>query len=95
MEKMIEIKPEFNGKFCLQTYPNGQMAVFYKDFYNLPIAELSLMDNSVELESNEFILKDYSENLDLIENLLNHKIIVPTGRFALIEGHICPICTLF
>ena len=95
MDKMIEIKPEFNGKFSLQTYPNGQMAVFYMDFDNLPIAELSLMDDSVELESNEFILKDYSENSDLIENLLMHKIIMPTGRFVLIEEQIYPICKLF
>jgi hypothetical protein len=95
MDKMIEIKPDFNGKFSLQTYPNGQMAVFYKDFESFPIAELSLMNDSVELDQNEFILKDYSENSELIENLLSHEIIMPTDRFVLIEGHICPICKLF
>ena len=95
MDKMIEIKPEFNGKFSLQTYPNGQMAVFYNDFDNFPIAELSLMDDSIDLGSNEFILKDYSENSELIENLLKREVIIPTDRFVLIEGQICPICKLF
>ena len=95
MDKMIEIKPEFNGKFSLQTYPNGQMAVFYQDFDNFPIAELSLMDDSIELDQNEFILKEYSENSELIEYLLKSEVIIPTDRFVLIKGRLYPICMLF
>lgn len=91
---MIEIQTEFKGKFSLQHYPNGQLAVFYYDFDNFPIAELSLMDDSVELGPNEFILKDYSENTDLIEALLEHEIIKPTDRFVLIGGRLCPTCRL-
>ena len=91
---MIEIEKEFKGKFSLQSYPNGQMAVFFNNFENVPIAELSIMDDSIELGPNEFILKDYSENEELIEYLLKCEVIDPTNRFVLIEGRLCPICIL-
>ena len=94
MDNMIDIQTEFRGKFSLQHYANGQLAVFFNDFDDFPIAELSLMDDSVELGSNEFILKDYSENTELIETLLEQGIIIPMDRFVLIGGRLCPICQL-
>ena len=50
------------------------------------------MQDNVELYSDEIILKDYSENLDLVEYLANSKVIAPTNRYVLIGSHVCPIC---
>ena len=94
MDNMIEVHTEFKGKFSLQNYPNGQLAVYYNDFDDFPIAELSLMDDSADLGPNEFILKDYSENADLIETFLELGVILPTDRFVLVGGRLCPICRL-
>ena len=60
------------------------MVIYYKDFDNLPFAEFSLMDDSVKLDSNEFILKNFSESSALIENLLNYEIFMPADMFVLI-----------
>lgn len=94
MDNMIEVQTEFKGKFSLQNYPNGQLAVNYKDYDNFPIAELSLMEDSVELGPSEFILKDYSENADLIGTLLESGAIHTTDRFVLVSGRLCPVCRL-
>lgn len=91
---MIDIKTGFRGKFSIQHYPNGQLAILVNDFDNFPMAELSLMDDSIELGPNEFILKDYSENSELIDYFLDSGIIKPTDRFVLIGKHLCPICQL-
>lgn len=91
---MIDIKTGFRGKFSIRHYPNGQLAIFFNDSDNFPMAELSLMDDSVELGPNEFILKDYSENSELIDYFLGSDIIKPIDRFVLIGKHICPICQL-
>ena len=94
MDNMIEVQPEFKGKFSLQKYPNGQLAVYYNDFDNFPIAELSLREVSADLEPSEFILKDYSENADLIEIFLESGAIETTDRFVLVNGRLCPVCRL-
>lgn len=94
MDIMIEVQAEFKGKFLLQKYPNGQLAVYYNDVDNFPIAELSLREDSADLGPSEFILKDYSENADLIEMLLESGVIETTDRFVLVSGRLCPVCRL-
>ncbi|MFX1277748.1 MAG: hypothetical protein ACFFAT_22240 [Promethearchaeota archaeon] len=91
---MIDIQSSFKGKFSIQHYPNGQLAIFINDFDNFPLTELSIMDDSVELAPNEFILKDHSENTELIEYFLDYGIIESTDRFVLIGKHLSPICKL-
>ena len=91
---MIEVQTAFKGKFSLQKYPNGQLAVYYRDFDNIPIAELSLMEDFADLGPSEFILKDYSENAELIGMLLESGVIETTDRFVLVSGRLCPVCRL-
>ena len=68
---------------CIKRYDNGQLAVFIHDNSGKPIAELSIMYDSVELAPNEFILKDYSENENLAQSYFESKLFVPTNRFIL------------
>ena len=75
-----------------KTYANGQLAIYMNDVDGQPFAELSVSKNSVHLEENEFILKDYSENTELVEELMISGIISLTDRFVLVGSHVCPIC---
>jgi hypothetical protein len=52
------------------------------------------MVNSVELNDNEFILKDYSENQLLVDQLFSSGLIIPTDRFIFVGKHLCPICKI-
>jgi antitoxin component YwqK of YwqJK toxin-antitoxin module len=84
-----------NGRehiLTLNNYPNGQLAVYLKDNNGYPIAELSIMEDDIHLNRNEFIFKNYSENNDLSQELLNTNIIKPTNKFVIIGSHLCPIC---
>jgi len=83
---------EENFQIHTKFYPNGQLAVYLKDKLGLPVAELSIMTNSIPLHKNEFILKDYSENQLFINHLLNNNLITITGRFIFIGKHLSPIC---
>ena len=82
------------GVIIKKNYSNGQLAVFYQDYDGEPIAELSVNENSVELVSNEFILKNYSENACIAKEFLKTKIFIPTNRFVLIGSNLCPVCNI-
>ncbi len=90
--KMKQFQLDSTRKVNTKPYSNGQLGVFVHDKSGEPIAELSVMENSVELEPNEIILKDYSENTDLAQELINSEIILPTERFILVGSRLCPIC---
>ena len=75
-----------------KAYANGQLAIYINDIDDQPFAELSVSKDSVYLDEDEFILKDYSENEELVEELMNSGIIVLTDRFVLVGSHVCPIC---
>ncbi len=74
-----------------KTYKNGQLAIFMNDIDGQPFAELSVSKDSVYLDEDEFILKDYSENTKLVDELMNSRIITLTDRFVLVGSHVCPI----
>ena len=78
----------------LKTYPNGQLAVFIKDEDDFPIAEISILADSIDLNENEFVCKDYSEYINLSQELLDSNFIKPTNRFVIIGSHLCPICVI-
>jgi hypothetical protein len=92
MKKMIQSAMITETNLHTKNYLNGQLRVFLQNYDGEPIAELSIMNDSTELASNEFILKDYSENEKITEDLFIHKRVVPTNRFVLIGSHLCPIC---
>jgi len=87
-------KKIFGKKLQVKRYHNGQLALSVHDEDGQPLAELSIMDNSVGLRSNEFILKDYSENEGLIQEYIQSNIITSSDRFVLIGPRLCPICQL-
>jgi len=91
---MIKNQIDFKKELHTKHYLNGQLAVFIHNNSGEPIAELSIMNNSVELAPNEFILKDYSENKNLAQDLIDSQFITPTNRFILIGSHLCPICQI-
>jgi len=88
----IKNKYYSNGFFTKKYYPNGQLAIFFHTKDGEPIAELSVNEDTVELDSNEIILKDYSENSQIAQEFINSQIFIPTDRFVLIGTHLCPIC---
>jgi hypothetical protein len=91
---MIKYNNNFRTQIHLNRYFNGQLAVFILGYKSEPIAELSIMNDSVKLAPNEFILKDYSENKDLISDILKFETFTPTNRFVLVGSHLCPICQI-
>lgn len=94
MKKMIKNQLDFKKELHTKHYSNGQLAVYVHDYSGEPIAELSIMHNSTELASNEFILKHYSENEDLAQEILESNLIIPTNRFILVGSHLCPVCQI-
>ena len=94
MKDMINTEITINRKLHQKYYPNGQLAIFVYNHYDEPLAEISIMNNSVDLAPEEFILKDYGENKALVEKLFESGMIVPTDRFILIGSHICLICRI-
>lgn len=91
---MIAEERIFNQKIKTNRYINGQLAVFFQDNHGEPIAELSLASNSIDLAPNEFILKDYSENEDIANELIELGLIKFSERFILIGSHLCPVCQI-
>ena len=82
------------GFFTKKYYPNGQLAIFFHNREGEPIAELSVNEDAVELDSNEIILKNYSENSQIAQEFINSLFFIPTDRFVLIGSHLCPICKI-
>ncbi|MFX0073313.1 MAG: hypothetical protein ACFFAO_19725 [Candidatus Hermodarchaeota archaeon] len=91
---MISNQEEFEKKICTGRYLNGQLAVFVHDYCGESIAELSIMQDSVELAPNEFILKEYSENQEITKEFLILERLIPTNRFVLIGPQLCSICQI-
>jgi len=94
MKEMINTQIVHNIKLHKMLYSNGQLAIFVFNYNDEPLAELSIMCNSVELAPGEFILKDYAENKDLAQKLFESEIILPSDRFILIGSHLCLICKI-
>ncbi|MFX0071594.1 MAG: hypothetical protein ACFFAO_10935 [Candidatus Hermodarchaeota archaeon] len=80
------------GIIRTKNYPSGQLAVYYQDTNGEPIAELSINEDSIQLDSDEIILKNYSENAKIAKDFLDSEILLPTERFVVIGAHLCPIC---
>lgn len=91
MKEMITYQINLTRKLHLKKYLNGQLAIYIHDFNGEPLAELSIMHNSVELAPNEFILKDYSENEEIAQDCFKSNFFTATGRYVLIGSHLCPI----
>lgn len=91
---MINTQIALNSKLQKTLYPNGQLAIFAFNYNDEPLAELSIMCNSVELAPDEFILKDYAENKEIAQMFFESEWIIPTDRFILLGSHLCLICQI-
>ncbi len=91
---MIENQIVLEKKLYTGRYINGQLAVFVHDHSGEPIAELSIMQDSIELAPNEFILKEYSENQDLVQDYIEANVFCPANRLVLVGSQLCPICQI-
>lgn len=80
------------GNLVKKRYENGQLAVYFQSDDGEQLAELSIKDDKVELEEDEIILKDYSENSLIIDGMVIEEKLTPTDRFILVGNHLCPIC---
>lgn len=85
---------QFEKRLYTGRYVNGQLAVFVHDYNGEPIAELSIMQDSVELAPNEFILKEYSENKELVQEYIETNVFSTANRLVLVGSHLCPICQI-
>ena len=94
MKDMINTQIALNRKLQKKYYSNGQLAIFVHNYNDEPLAEISIACNSVELAPDEFILKDYSENKCLAQELFESERIIATDRFVLIGSHLCLICQI-
>ncbi len=75
-----------------KNYPNGQLAIFLKTKAGEAFAELSIPCNEIDLDENEFILKDVPENYETIEVLFEEGEFFLTDKFVLIGSRLCPVC---
>ncbi|MFX1554796.1 MAG: hypothetical protein ACFFBV_12775 [Promethearchaeota archaeon] len=94
MKKMLINQKELEKKIYIGRYVNGQLAVFVHDHSGEPIAELSIMEDSIELAPDEFILKEYSENKELVQEYINTNVFSPADRLVLVGSYLCPICQI-
>ncbi|MBD3253480.1 MAG: hypothetical protein GF383_00225 [Candidatus Lokiarchaeota archaeon] len=88
------LKISRNRDIVIDKYQNNQCAIFVKNHNGEPFGELSIMDNSVDLNADEVILKTYSENSIICKYLISVKLITPTDRFVLVGSSLCPICRI-
>ena len=94
MKMTIADQLSFKRELHISRYINGQLAVNIHGTSGEPIAELSIMNDSIELAPNEFILKDYSENEYFVQECYESSLFTATDRFVLIGSHLCPICQI-
>ena len=94
MKMTLANQLNFSKNLHLGRYSNGQLAVYIRGFSHEPIAELSIMEDSIELAPDEFILKDYSENEILIQDCYESNLFSVTQKFVLISSHLCPVCKI-
>jgi hypothetical protein len=72
-------------------YPNGNLKLILLDQHHEPIAEISIYPHEITLLSDEFLLKNYSENTDFVKRLVDTGKIFPTNHFILLNGKISRI----
>ncbi len=72
-------------KFILIIIGKGNLKLTLQDQHYEPIAEISIDSNEISLLSNEFLLKNYSENEEIVKSLLRSGKILPTNHIILLK----------
>ena len=73
---------------------NNNLFVFLTDEQSFPIAKLSINCPEYSLREGEFVLKNYSENIEISKHLINDGIIELTGKNVKIGRNLVPICRI-
>jgi hypothetical protein len=94
----IKHKSQFGGTFRLTSslgkYPNGQIAIkLYDESDGLPYATATVSVQE-KLEACEVAIKNYSENVGILESLINAKVIDSPHRFIQSGFVNIPVCKL-
>lgn len=85
---------EYTGYLITGLYDNGRTALQIKTWDNETIATCTINLPDEVLNSNEVIIKDYSENEGMYDTLLKAGIIAPEKR-RVASGYItAPVCDL-
>ncbi len=86
---------KWNCILVLGQYNNGRTAIQLKSSIDgSPVAVATINVPDVYLEKDEVIIKDYSENEGMLDTLVSHGIVEPTGR-RVKSGFIeCEVCKL-
>jgi len=104
--KRIQFRNKYNSYDCelvKQSYSNGRTAlelVAWEDdhdrdlFEGEPIATCTVNILEIELEENEVLIKDYSENEGMLQSLLDAGIVKTTGKVMSSGFVTIPVCVL-
>ena len=82
-----------NGRICLQLVSaedNQELDISEGE----PVTTATINIPEVPLESNEVIIKNYSENEGILDSLVKAKIVKPTGKTVKTGFVECSICEL-
>jgi hypothetical protein len=92
--KTIKFK-QWICKLTLNAYQNGRTAITLYDIDDdMPIATCTINVPEVDLEQNEVIIKNYSENEGILDTLINEGIVEKTGKIVSLGYVNCEICKL-
>lgn len=76
-------------------YMMGGKALMLRDEYSgEAFSVLSVFIDGVKLQEGEYIIKNYSENEEIVKLLMDRGILVPTGKTVDSSYVSMPICTL-
>lgn len=76
-------------KYC----NNGGTALTLESLTGEPFGVASI-NTDYNIEKDEIVLKNYSENKDIAIELLKNNILIKTNKFVEVGNSICPICTI-
>ena len=69
--------------------------VLLLDDTKFPHIRVSLNSRNMEdLNPNEIIVKDYGENEGIKQVLVNAKLLIPTGRWVVVDNQLCEVCQI-
>ena len=93
---MIQVKfKQWTCNVNFAKYVNGRPAIMLSDIEDgSPVAKATINIPEIELDNNEVIIKDYSENEGVLDVLLNAGIIEDTGTSVVLNNGIVPICKI-
>ena len=98
MPNLYNFTDQFGHRYLLfvrmETYPNGETRIqLYDSKDGIPYATATTRTEE-KLEEGEIAIKNWSENLGILDFLIDRKFILPPHRFIKQEFVEIPICKL-